>query len=214
MKAGLAAWKRAFGVAWGNLTGVVLLNVFWLVCSWLVVTIGPATLAAYWWAAHVLRDEQAEPPAAFFGALKRFFWRGLGWSLAWVAVLVLAYTNLVVYGEWLPPFPAALLRMAWFYFLVFLVALQPFLLEMLTIEERPFMDAVKRSAWQVAANPGYSHLHVAIVAAVAFVAWQTTTLAGIVLVALLMVWWAVAAVDVPWRYGERRRLEGGIEDVL
>ncbi|HWI61579.1 MAG TPA: YesL family protein [Symbiobacteriaceae bacterium] len=214
MKAAVSAWKRAFGLAWSNMTGVVMLNVLWMVCSWLVVTVGPATLSAYWWAAHVIRDEQEQRPVAFFHAMKRFFWRGLLWEVCWVVIFLLAYSNLVVYGQWLAPLPAAIVRFLWAYALIFLVAMQPYLLEMLTMEDRPFLDAVKRSAWQVAANPIYSHIHLLVPVIAAFVAWRTTTLAATLLVALALIWWAVAAADLPWKYGEKRRHEVNIEDVL
>ncbi|HYF75613.1 MAG TPA: DUF624 domain-containing protein [Symbiobacteriaceae bacterium] len=214
MRLAIAAWKRAFGLAWANLTGMMMLNVLWFVSSWLVITVGPATLSAYWWAAHVVRDEKEERPASFFAALKRFFVRGLVWELSWVVVLVLAWSNMVVYGQLMPPFISAVLRVLWVYLLIFLLAMQPYLLEMLVMEDRRFWDAVKRSAWQVAANPVYSHVHVLILVIIAVVAAKTTTLIGILLVALLMVWWAVAAADVPQRYGEKRKMEANIEDVL
>lgn len=214
MRAAIAAWKRAFGLAWANLVGMMMLNVLWLVSSWLVITVGPATLSAYWWAAHVVRDEKEERPASFFAALKRFFVRGLIWELCWAVVLLLAWSNMVVYGQLMPPFVSAVLRVLWVYLLIFLLSMQPYLLEMLVMEDRRFWDAVKRSAWQVAANPVYSHFHVLILVIAGVVAAKTTTLIGILLVALVMVWWAVAAADVPQRYGERRKMEANIEDVL
>ncbi|HYF91088.1 MAG TPA: YesL family protein [Symbiobacteriaceae bacterium] len=214
MKAGLAAWKRSFGVAWSNLPGVIMLNVLWLVCSLPVITVGPATLASYWWAAHVLRDEKEERMGSFFVALKRYFWRGLLWSVAWAAVLLLAYTNTALYGQWLPPLAGAVVRMAWVYAVIFLVAMQPYLFELLVMEEHRFFEAVKRSAWQVAANPVYSHMQVVVVGLAGFVAWRTTTMVCVLVVALVMVWWAVAACEVPWRYGERRRVERDLRDVL
>lgn len=208
-------WKRAFGLVWEQIIPLIGLNVMWLAGTLLVVTAGPATLAAYWWTARTLRDEQ-EPRHAytFLKGFGRYFWRGLGWSAALALFLFLAYANITVWPGLLPPAAAAVVIVLWYYLLIFAAAMQPYLLEFLTVGDLPLWQAVKRSAWQVAASPVYSHINVAIPVIVIAAGLRYRTLTPLVLVAVVVAFLAVAAADAPCKYGERRGLNGRIEDVL
>lgn len=216
MRAAWSAWKRAFSLIWEHLIRLIGLNLLWIAVSWLILPAGAATLALYWWIATGLRDgeESARGIKPFFQALRRYFWRGLVWKLGWALVLFLAYTNLTVWGERLPPVGAAVVQMAWLYGLIYLLAMQPYLLEALTVDERPWGEALKVSAWQVAANPLYSHAHLVIPAAGAVMAVQYATLLPIVIISLILTFMAVASEACPWKHGEPPPTQRRIEDVL
>jgi len=214
LKDAWAAWKAALGVIWQNLVQVIALNLLWLVTAFPIVTAGPATLAAYWWGARVLRDEREVGYPIYFKAFKRFFLKGLVWFVGWVVVLYLAYLNLQVWGILLPPMGAAVVQMVWYYALLFLAAMQPYLLEALTVDEEPWGQALKQSAWQVVANPTYSHVHLVIPALLVYVASRYATVSAVVLTAMILLFWTVVAEKVPWKYGAPPPTRRNIEDVL
>lgn len=216
MRDGWNAWKEALGLIWRNLLQVMIVNVLWTLTSALVVTLGPATLAAYWWNARVLRDER-EPQSypLFFKALVRLAVKGLVWSLGWVVVLYLAYISLMVWPQLLPPVGVAIAQFAWGYGLLYLLMMQPYLLEALAVDEEPWAPALKRSAWQVLANPLYSHMHLVIPVVGLAIAYNYNTPMLIVLAGALLLFMAVVADKTPWKYGEPPpRKQGRIEDVL
>jgi len=215
VREGWAAWGKGFNLAWSNLVSLIGLNLLWLAVSWLVIPAGPATLAAYWWIATALREDKVGYGFRTLpGAFRRFFWKGLVWGLGWTVLLFLAYTNLTVWGEFLPPFATAVVEVVWIYGLLFAAAMQPHLLEFLTMEELPWGEALKRSVWQVVANPIYSHMYLLIpaIAVAAGVKFQTP--AAVVLVSLVLAFAAAFGGNVPWKYGEPRPNKGRIEDVL
>lgn len=216
MRAAWGAWKKAFSLGWENLVKLIGINLLWLSVSWLIIPIGPAIFATYWWVARSLRDEDESMKrlTIFYTGFRRFFWRGLLWSLGWVAVLLLAWTSLSVWPRLLPPMGTAIAEMLWLYALIFLAAMQPYLLEALTLEERPWGEAMKRAAWQVLANPIYSHLQLLIPIIALVIGFKFATLIPVVLVAVVMTFFAVAAQECPWKHGEPPPNRARIEDVL
>ncbi len=215
MRAAWKAWKQAGKMVWANVLRLIILNLIWFVIGFPIVTIGPATLAAYWWIATSVRDGQGnEPYTRFFQAMRRFAVKGLVWLAGWVVVIGLAAMGLKVWPQLLPPMGVAMVQIAWTYAILYLVAMQPYLLEYLTVEEKPWVPALKASAWQVLANPIYSHAHVAIAGVALGLAAQFSTVASIALVAVLLGFWTVAAAEVPWKHGRPRPIERRIEDVL
>lgn len=210
-----AMWKRAGNLMWDSVVQVVVLNLMWMISTLPVITVGPATLAAYWWTARVLRDE-TEPQGYknYFQAFRRLFWRGIVWTLLWAALIGIAYANLRMWPRVLPPLAGAIVAVLWYYILIFAAAMQPYLLECLAVEELPWLESLKRSAWQVAANPIYSHLNMPIPVIVIGIGLRFHTLIPVILVALVILFMAVAAADAPQKYGEPPKLGGRIEDVL
>lgn len=208
------AWKKAVSLAWDHLLRLVVLNLLWVLVSVPVITVGPATLAAYWWVATGVREDQPRPFTDFFKGFLKFMWRGLVWSLGWAVVLGLAFTNLNVWAKFLPPLVFAIVEVAWLYGLIFLAVMQPYLLEDLTVDERPWWASLKRSAWHVMANPIYAHMHLVWPVAAVIIAAKTTTVLPIVLVSLVITFFSVAAAELPWRHGEPPPSRGRIEDVL
>lgn len=215
MRDGWKAWINALGLIWRNLLQLMILNVLWVLISAPVVTLGPATLAAYWWGARVLRDER-EPSSypLFFKAFARLFVKGLVWSLGWAAVLYLAYISLMVWPQVLPPVGVAIAQFAWGYGLLYLLMMQPYLLEALAVDEEPWAPALKRASWQVLANPVYSHMHLLIPVLGLVIALNFSTPIIIVLAAALLLFMAVVADATPWKHGQPPPNKGRIEDVL
>jgi uncharacterized membrane protein YesL len=211
-------WKKAVSLMWEHLIRLVVLNLIWVVVSIPLVTVGPATLALYWWVTTGVREDRPGNRdiqyTAYFKAFGRLFFKGLVWSVLWVLVLGLAWTNLQVWPRLVPAFVAALIEVVWLYFLLFFVAMQPYLLEHLAVDELRWGESLKRSAWHVLANPLYSHMHLAWPVAVVIIASKTHTVFPLILVALLMLVWSVIAGERPRRFGELPPLGGRLEDVL
>lgn len=215
MRAAWSAWKRALSFIGENAVRLIVLNLLWAAVAWLILPLGPATLALYWFIAVRVRDERDELRYTdLLKAMGRFFVRGLVWFVGWAAVIFLAYAGGVVWGQFLPPLAATVIRFAWVYALIYLAAMQPYLLEALTVDEESWGAALKRSAWQVMANPVYSHAHLLVPAAAVFIAAKTNTVASLVLVSLTMLFFAVAAADTPWKHGAPPPMDRRIEDVL
>jgi uncharacterized membrane protein YesL len=218
MRTAWGAWKRAFSLIWEHVVRLIVLNLLWLVTSLPLITVGPATLACYWWIATGIREDRPGQRdmgyGAFFKAFVRLFWRGLVWSLLWVVLLALAYTNLTVWPRLVPPFPAALIQVLWLYALMFFMAMQPYLLEDLAMEERPWGEALKRSVWHVMANPIYSHVQLIWPAVAAVIGSKTHTVFPIILIALLLLLYAVVADERLFRHGEPPPMARRMEDVL
>lgn len=215
MRAAWMAWKRSWSLVWEHAIRLIVINLLWAATSFLVITAGPATLAAYWFIANHLRDGSGEAGySEFFHAMRRFFVRGVIWLGAWALLVWLAWAGLAVYGQLLPPLGVAVVQVFWLYGLLYLAAMQPYLLEAITIGEKPWAPAIKESAWQVLANPIYSHIHLLIPAVAAVLAAKFITLWAIVLGALVLAFWAGAAAGVPWRYGQPKPVERRMEDVL
>lgn len=208
-------WKKALKFFWENLVTLIVVNVLWVLTALPLVTVGAGTFAAYWWVAHVLRDgHDREGLGQLLRAFRRFFWRGLIWSVAWALVLWLAVVGLTVWPRLLSPLGGAVVRVAWFYILIFLGALQPYLLEALTVEERPWGEALKRSAWHVVANPIYSHAQLLVPVTALGIGARFATFIPLVLISLIIAFLTVAAAEAPWKYGAPRPVSRRDEDVL
>ncbi len=215
MRAAWDAWRRAGALVWEQLVRLIVINLLWLVSAWLIITVGPATLAAYAWIARAVRDsEQPMDYLDFFRIFRRLLGRGLLWSLGLAAFLFLAYTNLTVWGSMLPPLGGFAVRLVWVYALIFLGAMQPFLMEFLAVEELSWGESLRKSAWQVLANPIYSHLQLVIPIAGLAVATQFLTIFPVVMISLILTFLAVAATGAPWKHGQPPPTQRNIEDVL
>ncbi|MGE5673231.1 MAG: hypothetical protein ACM3XM_05030 [Mycobacterium leprae] len=214
MRAVTEAWRIAGAKAWHNLTRLIMLNLLWIVTALPLVTLGPVTLAGYWWTARVVRDEKEEGYGAFFQAIVRFAGRGLIWSLAWLLLLYVAYSNAVVWQRFVPPLLGAVIQIVWLYLLVFALAMQPFLLECLTVDALPWGESLKRSGWAVLANPLYSHLSIPVPALVLSIGLKYGALILVVLVALVLTFLTVVAGMAPRKYGETQPRDGQLEDLF
>ena len=191
------AWVRAAKAIWEHVVALVGLNLIWVALCLPLVTAGPATLAAYWWAARAVRDEKVEGFGEYFSALRRFFWRGLAWFLLWAIVLGLAWSNLAFWPTVTGPLFGAVIQMFWFYLLYFLACLQPYLLEALTVEGKSWREAIGGAVWRVLANPLYSHLNILLPLVLLIAGLRFQTLIPFVLVAVVIAFLTVVAAEVP-----------------
>jgi len=214
MRAAWQTWKQALAFVWRHLLEIIVLNLFWSSLSWLLIPLGPATFALYWFLSE-LRDDDADMRlVTYYKALPRFFKNGLIWGVGWAVVLLLAYSNGYFWGALLPPVAAWTVRFVWVYAVAFLLAMQPYLLEALVVQGEGWKAALKRSAWQVGANPVYSHLHLLIPILLGVLGYKTITTFPLLLVSLGVAFMAIIAQEVPWKFGEPPPVERRIEDVL
>lgn len=214
MRAAVETWKLALRFVWKNLLQIIVLNLFWSAISWLVLPAGPATFALYWFLAELRDNDDDLRTVMYFTALPRFIKDGLIWITGWILVLLLAYSNGYFWGAMLPPVAGWAVRFVWIYALAFLTAMQPYLLEALIVRGEGWKDALRRAAWQVGANPVYSHLHLLIPVVIAVVGYKTVTTFPLLLVSLGVAFMAIIAQEAPWKYGEPPPLERRLEDVL
>lgn len=192
-----ATWRRAGTLVWHRLPRVLLLGALWVLSSWPVVTAGPATLAAYRWAALNVRDERDESPLTFFRYLLDLLLPGLAWFMVAGLVALLFIANLRYWPQVLAPLPAAVVLAAWSYALVFLLAMQPHLLERVAVQRRRWPEALPASALAVALNPLYAHAQLLLPAAALYVGSRFHLALPLALASATLVFLAVSAADLP-----------------
>ena len=201
MREALYSWFRSMQLAWPILLKLAVLNIMVIIGSLLVVSIGPAVLAGYWYCARVLRDEDFEAhPFLFFRALWSLAGRGIAWLLLTVAVLFVAYSNLVLWASILPPAGATAVRLLMLYLVYLYFAIQPSLLEGLAVEGLGFRQSLAKAAWETLANPGFVHTQPVIQIFAVFAGYQFTSFALLILVASYLFFQAVAAEVMPRKY--------------
>lgn len=201
MRAIWTAWKRAAGLLWGNVIAVMVVNFVTVLACVPLVTIGPGVFAAYRWMAEMVagRDDSW---VAYSGYFRRLFLRGLLWSVICAALLLLAYINLQVWPRFLPPMGMAVVQVFWLYVIIFFLAMQPFVFQALAKEELGLLVSFRRAAWHVIANPLFSHAFLIIPAIALLIATQTQTWTMLFLIATVLLFAAVMADEVPWKYGQ------------
>lgn len=200
MEALAGAWSLASRLTWQNLLQLMALNLVWFVCCLPIVTIGPATLAAYWFAARVLRDEDAPfSLGAYLKALGHYLVPGLVWFLAWVVVLFTAYSNLAFWPHLLPGFMTVALTILVVYVVWFLAAANAYYLEGLVVTGLRPLAALKNALWTTAANPLYSNLLPFPLVFALTLSIALRTVFFVILAAVVLLFAAVCAQQVPVR---------------
>ncbi|GEM47245.1 DUF624 domain-containing protein [Deinococcus cellulosilyticus] len=158
----LSFWRgiREGGVlAWQNLLQLVLLNLILLLLGWTVVLLGPALLAVYEYIARTFRDEEKHRLEELPAWVRSHLLNGVLYLLGWILLLGLLYTNLVFWAQVLPAFGQAILMVLVGYILVFALALQPYLLERLTVHRLPYLKALPAALQDLIREPIASHFH-------------------------------------------------------
>ncbi|MBB6099066.1 putative membrane protein YesL [Deinobacterium chartae] len=185
----LAPWRDAAGWTFSHLTRVIGVNLLWLLASWPLLTLGPATLAAYAWLRRArLEPEVAEPYTRLRDDFCRLFWRGLGWALASATLLYVLYANALFWPRLLPPLAGAVVAVAALYLAVLYLAVQPYLLEALVTLPRA-MAAPRAAIARLVARPLAAHLHLLFALPLALLVWRFPTLLALGAVGLLLVFW-------------------------
>ena len=174
------------------------LNVAWVLCCLPIVTIGPATLAAYWFVSHVIRDTDAPfTIAAYLRAVGHFFVPGLAWCIVWVVLLFTAYSNLAFWPHLLPGFMTVALTLLVVYIAWFLASANVYYLEGVVIDGMGPLRALRNAVWMTVANPLYSHMQPfpLVVALSASLGFRTAVF--VILAAVVMLFASVAAKEAP-----------------
>lgn len=179
-------------LTWRHLPEVIAVNLLWLAFSWTLVGFGPATLAAYHWLARHARDAKELRLKEFFPLLLRHLWAGVGWALALLLLLALAYANLAFWPRVLPPFALAVVQVFWWYVLALWLALQPYVLESLTLEPGPLPSRLFVALARFFREPLTAHARVLVPVTVLWVGLQFKTLIPLVLVGVILLFMTVS----------------------
>lgn len=185
-------------LAWHHLLTLLWLNVLWVVCVFTVVLAGPATLTLYRYVT-AQRDDLEPRPRDLWRWLKQLIIPGLLWALVTGAFAFLVYANLSFWPNVAGPFGSALAWMLWGYLIWLFITLQPYLLERLAVERRPFLRAWPLALANVARQHVSAHLWVLIPLS-AFLIGQFLHVGGyLILVSLVLLYAAVQVKPVAVR---------------
>ncbi|UQN08930.1 DUF624 domain-containing protein [Deinococcus sp. QL22] len=185
------AYREGGLLTWRYLLPLVWLNLIWLALSWTLVLAGPATLASYALIATTMREDR-EPDLRLFPSLLRHnLLPGLLWCLTVAVFAFLMYSNLVFWRRLLGNFGDALVSLLALYLSWLFVALQPYLLEALSVQRLSY-----RRAWQAALlglvrTPVSAHLYVLIPLLVVLLAFFFRTFGLVILVSIALTFAAV-----------------------
>ncbi|WP_415786509.1 DUF624 domain-containing protein [Deinococcus saxicola] len=177
-------------LAWHNLLTLVWLNVLWVVCAATLVLAGPATLTAYGYLA-ALRDDEHPVPRQLLERLRRTLLPGTLCALTTVAFGFLAYANLQFWPQVLGQFGLFVVGIFWGYLIWLFAAAQPYLLEALSVQRLPYVQAWQAALLDVARRPLSAHGWVLIPLALALLGLTFRTPGLVVLVSLLLTYAAV-----------------------
>ncbi|MFC4427284.1 DUF624 domain-containing protein [Deinococcus navajonensis] len=186
------AYRDGALLTWRHLPTLAWLNLIWIALSWTVLLAGPATLAAY--ALIAALREDIEPDLRRYPALLRQnLLPGVLWLLSSATFAFVVYSNLVYWRRLLGPFGDSVVSLLAVYLTWLYVALQPYLLEGLSVERRPFLQAWTPAFLALARSPLSAHLYVVVPAFLLVVSFFTRTFALVVLVSVAL---AFAATQV------------------
>lgn len=185
------AYREGGLLTWRYLPTLVWLNVIWLALSWTLVLAGPATLAGYALIATTMREDR-EPDLRLFPALLRHnLWPGLLWLLTVAAFAFLMYSNLVFWRRLLGNFGDAVVSLLALYVSWLFAALQPYLLEALSVQRLSYGRAWQAALLGVIRTPVSAHLYVLIPLLIVLLAFFFRTFALVILVSLALTFAAV-----------------------
>lgn len=186
------AYREGGLLVWRHLIPLVWLNLIWIALSWTVILAGPATLASYALIARMREDQ--DPDLRQFPALLRInLLPGTLWLLTALLFAFLMYSNLVYWLRVLEPFGDSVVSLLAVYLAWLFIALQPYLLEALSVDRLPYGKAWRSALMGLAREPVSAHLYVVIPVLLGVISFFTRTLALVVLVSLAL---AFAATQV------------------
>lgn len=178
----LSFWRgiREGGVmVWQNLALLVVLNLILLVLGWTVVLLGPALLAVYEYIARNCRDGEKLPLNSLKSLVRQHLVGGILYLLGWVLLVGLLYSNVVFWAQILPAFGQAVVMVLGGYLLVLALAVQPHLLEQLTLGKKPYLQALLLAFRDLAREPLAGHVH---------------TLVPLTLLLISLKWWTLPLI--------------------
>lgn len=180
------AYRDGGLLTWRHLTTLVWLNLIWIVLAWTLVLTGPATLAAYALIA-TMREDRAADLRRFPALLRQNLLPGMLWLLTCTVFAFLIYSNLLYWRRVLGAFGDAVISLLAVYLTWLFVALQPYLLEALSVEHRPFLQAWRPAFLGLARSPFSAHLYVLIPVVLGVMGYFTRTFGLVILVSLALV---------------------------
>lgn len=176
-------------LVWRHLAEVVAVNLLWLAFSWTLLGCGPATLAAYHWLARRTRDGAQLSWRDFFPLVFRYLLPGLAWLAGVLILLGLAYSNFLFWPRVLPPFFVLAIQLFWLYLLLLAFAVQPYLLEWLTLERGQW--SLRLALSRFFAESLTAHLRALVPLVLLGVGLRFRTLVPVVLVGVILVFMSV-----------------------
>ncbi|UBV44262.1 hypothetical protein LAJ19_13880 (plasmid) [Deinococcus taeanensis] len=179
-------------LVWRHLTTLVWLNLLWVLLAWTAVLTGPATLTTYELIA-ALREDRPAALRRYPALLRRNLLPGTLWLLSTALFAFVLYSNLVFWRRRLGPFGDAAVSLLGVYLAWLFAALQPYVLEGLSVERLPLGRAWRAALRAVVRSPLSAHLFVVVPAAGGLLALLTNTFTLLVLVSLVL---AFAATQV------------------
>ena len=180
------AYRDGGLLTWRHLSTLVALNLIWIVLAWTVILAGPATLAAYAMIA-TMREDRPADLRRYPALLVQNLLPGVLWLLSGAVFAFLVYSNLLYWRRVLEPFGDAVVSLLAVYLTWLFVALQPYLLEALSVERRPFLRAWRPAFLGLARSPVSAHLYVLIPVVLSVIGYLTRTFGLVVLVSLGLV---------------------------
>lgn len=185
------AYREGGLLVWRHLLTLVWLNLIWLVLSWTLILAGPVTLAVYALIATSMRQDRDPELRALPVLLRRNLLPGVLWLLTVVLFVFLLYTNVTFWPGVLGPFGGVLVVLLSAYLIWLFVALQPYLLEALSVTRLPFLAAWRAAFLGLARDPVAAHLYVLIPIAVIILSVLFRTFAMSILVSVALTFAAV-----------------------
>lgn len=180
-------------LVWHNLLPLLWLNLIWVALAWTLVLAGPATLASYALIATTLREDREPDLRQFLPLLVKNLLPGILWFLTLVVFAFLAYSNYTFWRRVLGPFGDTVVFLLVTYVSWLFVALQPYLLEALSVDRLPYIRAWRAAFLGLVQHPLSAHLYVLIPLAVLILSLLFQTFVFVILVSAAL---AFAAVQV------------------
>lgn len=180
-------------LTWRNMLPLLWLNLIWAVLAWTLVLTGPATLASYALIAGTMREDREPDLRQFLPLLVKNLLPGILWALTAAVFAFLAYSNYTFWRRVLGPFGDTVVFLLVTYLSWLFVALQPYLLEALSVERLPYFRAWRSAFLGLVQHPFSGHLYVLIPLAVLVLSLLFQTFVFVILVSVTL---AFAATQV------------------
>lgn len=149
-------------LTWRNLLALLWLNLIWVALAWTLVLAGPATLASYALIAGTMREDRDLDLRQFLPLLRRNLLPGIFWALTAAVFAFLVYSNVTFWRRVLGPFGDTVVALLAAYLSWLFVALQPYLLEALSVDRLPHFRAWRAAFLGLVQHPLNGHLFVLI----------------------------------------------------
>lgn len=194
MGAAFGVIRRTFIDWYDSMILLAVLNLLWLLSVVTVVLFPPATAAMYA-VAYEITHEGSSSFSEFMQAGRRYFVKSWIWALINLAVLVLAWSNIVFYGAQGTDL-AAIVQMIFviltIYWLIIQFYVWPFFMEQ---REKRVLLALRNATLTALAAPGFTVLMVVVVVALLVASVVFVLPAGVMTAAIIALMGVHAVTD-------------------